>query len=255
MSISVSINKEGKATVWGNPEFNTSKDVLHFKEVVLGKTDTEVTCYGILTSASVGVSCAKNKDWKPDGARITYRVFAKEKQQWDKETSKFVATKVHDDEALLYKVLSDICDRTFPQQTILTGKITPWVNPMLWELDATDTGNAELIKKLTKQLESLDVATAPFELTEAEIAIALEPTTYGNKKGAYTKSETESERLKARETFFKEQLVDLFEYKDVYDLARQIEAAKAKAETINPSELIENSVATTLKLLSIIMGG
>ncbi|MEG4323070.1 MULTISPECIES: hypothetical protein [unclassified Microcoleus] len=254
MSVSVSINKEGKATIWSNPEFNTSKDVLHFKEVVLCKTDTEVTCYGILTSASVGVSCTKDKDWKPGGARVTYRVFAKEKQQWDKETSKFVVTKVHDDEALLYKVLSDVCDRTFPQQTILTGNIVPWVNPYLWELNATDESNVALIKKLTKQLESLDVATAPFELTEAEIVTALEPPTYGNKKGAYIKPETESERLKARETFFKEQLADLFEYKDVYDLACQIESTKSEAAAIPPSELTENSVMTTLKLLSIIMG-
>lgn len=254
MSISVSINKEGKATVWGNPEFNTSKDVLHFKEVVLCKTDTEVTCYGILTSASVGVSCTKDKDWKPGGARVSYRVFAKEKQQWDKEASKFVTTKVHDDEALLYKVLSDVCGR-FPQQTILTGNIVPWVNPYLWELDARDANNVELIKKLTKQLETLHEAVAPFELTEAEIATALEPATPGNKKGTYTKPETESERLKAREIFFKEQLAELFEYKDVYDLACQIEATKANSEVRSPSELIENSVATTLKLLSIIMGG
>ena len=254
MSISISINKEGKASVWGNPDFNTSKDVLHFKEVVLVATETEVTCYGVLTSNSVGVGCSKDKDWKPDGAKVTYRVFAKEKQQWDKEAGKFVTAAVHRDENLLHKILSDVC-KTFPEKAILTGNITPWINPYFWELDAGDESNLPLLQKLTSQVESLRLAIEPFELSETEIATALETSSYSGKKGGtYAKAETESERLNARLVFFKEQLADLFEFTTLYDLAGQVEASKANSGQISPAQMTENSVATTLELLSIIAG-
>ena len=154
---------------------------------------------------------------------------------------------------MLHKVLFDRSGN-IPERTILTGYIVPWVNPYLWELDLTAPANIELARKLTRQLESLDVATAPFELTEAEITAALEANNYSSKKGTYTKPETELERLSARADFLKEQLADLFEFTTLYNLAGQIEATKANSEATSPSQVIENSIQTTIELLSIIMG-
>lgn len=255
MAISASINKDGKVTLWTNPEFNISKDLINFREVVLNATDTEVTCYGILTADCVGVSCSKDKAWKPEGQRVIYRVFKDEKQAWDKEVSKFVTTKVHKDENLLYRVLCDKVN-TYPIGTVFLGNIIPWVNPYLWEIDHKDLDNLSLIERLTKPLESLIPAAEPYELTQSEIASAFEANTFNKKTGTYVKPEIESERLEARFKFLKAQLEDVFQFTTLYDLAGQIEATKTDDSQIcDPTIVIYNSVQTTLDLLRIILGG
>ena len=106
MAINVSINKEGNTTLYANPDYCISTDTIHWQELVLKDIDTEVICYGILSAECRGVSSYKEKDWKPAGKKVTYRVYAQEKQQYDKDTSKYITIDVSKDEALLYKTLS-----------------------------------------------------------------------------------------------------------------------------------------------------
>jgi len=219
--------------------------------LALKVTDTEVTCFGILSSECRGVSSYKDKEWKPAGQKATYRVYAKEKQQWDKDTSKYIKVDVSKDEGLLYKVLSDKAKEG--DDLIFTGNITPWVNPFIYELDATDDANIVMLKKLTSQLAILAVHPGPHELTQAEIAIALDATST-SKKGTYSKPETESEHLQARYDFFQAQLADMFEFTSFYDLAGQIVAMSDGVEQLSPDRILEKSIEKTLELLKIVMG-
>lgn len=251
MAINVSINKEGQTSLYVNPDFCVSTDTIHWKELVLKATDSEIICFGILSAECRGVSHYKEKDWKPEDKRAIYRVYAKEKQQYDKETSKYITVDVSNDEALLYRMLSAKAKELDGE--ILVGNITPWVNPFIYELDATDDANTAMLQKLTSQLVSLTKHPNPHELTQSEIASAID-STFTSKKGTYFKPETESERLLARSNFIHSQLADAFEFTSLYDLAGQIESLKSSSDTLTPTELLENSVKTTFELLRIIMG-
>jgi len=229
MAINASINKEGNATLYVNPEFCVSTDVICWKELAVKVTETEVTCFGILSAECRGVSLYKDKEWKPAGQKATYRIYAKEKQQYDRNTNKYITAEVSKDEALLYNRLSAKVKEIDAE--ILIGNIVPWVNPFIYELDATDPANTAMLTKLTGQLISLDVHPGPYELTQAEITTALD-TTFTSKKGTYSKPELEVERLNARYRFFESQLTDMFEFTSIYDLAGQIEALKPSSETL-----------------------
>ena len=251
MTINVSINKEGNTTLYVNTDFIVSTDTIHWQELVLKVTDTEVICFGILSAECRGVSSYKEKDWKPAGKKVTYRVYAQEKQQWDKDTSKYITIDVSKDEALLYKTLSAKAKELDGE--ILAGNITPWVNPFIYELDTTDSQNAAMIQKLINQLTSLTVHPGPHELTQAEIATAFD-STFTSKKGTYSQPEFESERLQARYNFFRAEIEEMFEFTSLDNLAGQIIAVKSGAETATASQLLDDSIETTFELLKIVMG-
>jgi len=252
MSINVSTNKDGQTSLYANPDFCISTDTIHWKELVLKATDTEVICFGILSAECRGVSSFKDKDWKPEGKKVTYRVYSKEKEQWDKNTSKYIVAAVNKDEALLYKMLSAKA-MEFGEK-ILVGNVTPWVNPFIYELDATDVVNLPMIQKLSNQCVQLDLHPEPHELTQSEINALQEST--GTKKGTYSKSETEAERLQARYTFLCSHFEEVFDdCTSLADLGSQIAAAAENAGQLAPDKLLQNSVEKTIELLKIVMGG
>ncbi|MEG4323146.1 MULTISPECIES: hypothetical protein [unclassified Microcoleus] len=225
MAINVSVNKEGCTTLYINSDFIVSTDIIVWQELVLEDKGTEVICYGILSSECRGVSSYKEKEWKPAGKKAFYRVYSKEKQQWDKETNKYITVKVSKDETVLYDKLS--CKAKESVGTILKGSITPWVNPFIYELDASLPSNAPLIQKMTNQLVVVTECPEPHQLTQTEITTAFDSVLV-SKKGTYTAPESESKRLLARYEFFQSQLED-FDYKSLSDLACQIEGLKEDA--------------------------
>jgi len=252
MAINVSINKEGNITLYVNTDFIVSTDIICWQELILKDVGTEVICYGILSSECRGVSSYKDKDWKPEGKKVTYRVYSKDKQQWDKDTSKYITVNVSKDEALIYNRLSYKAKEF--EGKILTGNITPWVNPFIYELDASDTANLPMIQKLTNQIALLTVHTGPYELTQANLDAMIESTAF-TKKGTYSKPETEAERLQARYTFLCSQFEELFTgYDSLADLGTQISATAEGSGSLTSGQLFENSVEKTIELIKIVMG-
>lgn len=180
-----------------------------------------VTCYGILSSASVGVTNFKERTWRADSQIATLKFYRSKKQQWDKESSKFTTVSVCMDEAKLYTILAEHGEAT--EGKVLSGSIKPWINPMYWELGSDSESDIALGERFIKCVLSL-TPVEPKKLKDTDIAAAREQSNKKFGSGGYSKAETTSEKIAANLAFLKAEFSGIIDFRDVRELAQGIEA-------------------------------
>lgn len=229
MTINVSTKKDGK--VFDTLYFNQSEnaDLMTFSELCLTVTDVCVTCIGVLEGL-VNYKNYKDAGWKPEGQKVTFKVYKSKKPEYDRDLRKYKDTEPTESEKHLYELLAN---RALSSSKF-KGRISPWVNPMFFELieqvqKVDDTQKTFLFSqcdKLNTQVVSLEVIPTLTLLAESdlkELADTSASAGEGNKKSysGYSKPETEAEKLQARFLFLKEQLKSAFDFKDLYDYCLQ----------------------------------
>ncbi|XZN93239.1 MAG: hypothetical protein ACM65M_10620 [Microcoleus sp.] len=248
MSISVSTKDNFYVLYFG--ESTVANDRIAWQEVALINNGDTITCYGVLSADSVGLIKYKDKTWYPDGKKAVLKINgSQEKDGWDKEESKFKKVPTPKEELLLYDLLKQIVEQN--PQTCFAGHISPWVNPFYWEFLKEDA-NSPRVHKMREDLVYLCPCTQTL-LTHSEIdafAISVSKTkSYGS-----FKSETESNRIKARMDFLTLQMADVAQFRDLYDLATQIVMASEGSERFTATKILELAIAKTLELTAIILG-
>lgn len=221
MTISASV-KDGAVTLTIYYESLFNMDSVYFDEMVILRNEECVTCYGILSSASVGITNFKERTWRVDSQIATLKFYRSKKQQWDKESSKFVTVSVCMDEAKLYAVLAKYGEAT--EGSVLSGSIKPWINPMYWELGNDSESDIALAERFIKGVLSLSPVESPKKLKDTDIAAAREQSNKKFGPGSYSKAETTSEKIAANLAFLKAEFSGVMEFRSLYELAEQIEA-------------------------------
>jgi hypothetical protein len=221
MTISASL-KDGAVNLTIYYDSLMNNDMVYWKEAALFRNEETVTCYGVLSNASVGVVNFKEKAWRPDFQIAILKFNRAKKQQWDKDAGKFVTVEVCQDEAKLYTIFSKV-EQLFSSQ-ILTGSIKPWINPMYWELGCEQEPEIALAEKIINSTYCLTKAQEPYRLTPSELSVARET---ANKKygfGGYSKGESAAERTASNLAFLRSQFDGIIEFQSVHELAQAIEA-------------------------------
>lgn len=256
MTISVSTNKEGATALYVNNDSLSSVDAIVWHEAVLlhNAVDQTIVCFGFLSDKSVGLINYKNKEWKAEGAKVSFKVYGgKSKRSWDKETQGMKDVVVHQDELHLYQLL-EAAINTEGESSVLTGTISPWVNPYYWDF-AKNPQDKHRADKIDEEIVYFKACASPTLLTSSEIESFSASTNSAKKSySASTKQESEAERIKARMDFLTIQLSDACEFKSLYDLASQIVSIAEGAEQLSADKLLELSLAKSVDLISLILG-
>lgn len=254
MTISVSTNKENNTSLYINDSLS-SVDTIVWNEVVILPSDESITCWGILSGSSVGLTNYKNKEWKPEGSKASLKIYGtKIKQAYNKEAGKYQDTPVHEDELHLFSLLKQISD--VHGDCHLKGFISPWVNPYYYDF-AKDPADAARAKKINNEIVSLSPIVGVGTLTDSEIdtfkfALGATKKAYGS--NGYSKGETEAERLAARMVFFTTQLSEVCEFKNLYDLSNQLVSIREDSEKLSADKMLEQSTTLALDLVKLILG-
>jgi hypothetical protein len=253
MTISVSTNKEGATSLYVN-DLLSSVDSIVWHELVIIPGDELITCYGILSGASVGLTNYKNKEWLPEGNKVSLKVYGgKTKQAYNKEAGKYQDTPVTKDELHLYSLLRQELDTHGGCR--LKGFISPWVNPYYWEFSVNPV-DAPRAKKINDETVSLSPIVGQGVLTDGEID-AFKATVGVAKKaysGSYSKGETEADRLAARMSFFATQMGEICEFKGLYDLSNQIVGIRQESANMSHDKMLEVTIAQTIEFTKLILG-
>ncbi|MGB7708792.1 MAG: hypothetical protein WBL95_04460 [Microcoleus sp.] len=221
MTISASV-KDGTISLLVYYESLNNTDSVYFEEMVILRNEECVTCYGVLSSASVGVVNFKERTWRPDSQIVTLKFHRKQKQQWDKDSNKFVTAAVVMDEAKIYSLLMKYGEAT--EGKVLCGSIKPWINPMYWELGTDSESDIALAERFIKTVFSLTPVEFRKKLKDTDIASAREQANKKFGSGGYSKSENTSEKIAANLAFLRAEFNGIFEFKNVRELAEGIEA-------------------------------
>jgi hypothetical protein len=254
MTINFSTNKDGNNSLYINHESLSSTDSIYWDEAVIFRDVDKITIFGVISSASKGIVCFKEKSWRPDFQECTLKVYAQKKQQWDSPTSKFITVDVCKEEAHLYLVLQEI-QKNNGSDTILKGTLNPWLNPYFWEL-GTDETSVNISAQFVGNLCRLTPHSSPKRLQSEKIEQARG---VSNKKTGgsfgYQKGESELERLSIRYEWLHSQFKDLYEYNSLYDLAQQIEAAQngSLLTSLGWEQTLCNVTKTLLELIKLVM--
>lgn len=253
MAISVSTKKDGSTSLYINDTLS-SVDKIVWHELVIIASNELITCYGILSNASVGLVNYKNKEWGPENSKVSFNVYGgKTKEAYNKDAGKYQETLVSRDELQLFSLLKQVSDTH--NECHLKGFISPWINPYYYDF-AKDPTDALRAKKIIDDTVSLSPIVGLGILTESEIdtfkASLGAVKKYGS--GNYSKGETESERLAARLAFFTAQMADACEFKSLYDLSGQLVSIREESDKLSTDQLTEKSIALTIKFLELILG-
>lgn len=255
MTISVSTNKDGRTSLYVNDSLS-SVDKIVWNEFVIIASDEAITCYGILSSTSVGLTNYKNKEWLPGGSKASFKVYgSKTKQSYNKDVGKYQDTPVTQDELHLFSLLKRESDTHGDCR--LEGFISPWINPYYYDF-AKNPADAGRAKKINDETVWLTPIVKPGILTDDEIetfksTLGATAKKYGS--GSYLKGETESERLAARLTFFTTQMAEVCEFKSLYDLSSQLVSIREGSDKLSPDQLTEGTINQTIEFLKLILGG
>jgi hypothetical protein len=226
MTISVS-SKDGLINLSIYYESLNITDSIHWDEVVLLRNEEAVTCFGIISSASIGLVNFKDKTWRPDFQLTKVKFCRSNRQQWNKDTSKFETVPVCQDEAKLYQILCGFGEKS--NNAVLSGPIKPWINPMYWELGCETETDIALGERFTKSVYNLVAAKTPYRLTDAQIATAREASNKKYGSGGYSKAEATSDKIAANLAFLKTEFEGIVDFKNVYELAQGIEGLSSLA--------------------------
>jgi hypothetical protein len=222
MTISATV-KDDNVNLYVYYESLSNTDSVYWKEVALFRNEETITCYGILSSASVGVVNFKEKTWRPDFQIAILKFNRAKRQQWDKDAGKFVTVEVCQDEAKLYAIFSKV-EQLFSNQ-ILTGSIKPWINPMYWDLGCEQESEIALAEKIINSTSSLSKAQEPCRLTPSDLSAAREAANKKYGSGGYSKGESTADKTASNLAFLRAQFDGITKFQSIHELAQAIEAS------------------------------
>ncbi|MCC3569532.1 MAG: hypothetical protein JGK32_30365 [Microcoleus sp. PH2017_31_RDM_U_A] len=200
-------------------------DTIGVKEMIAHVTPDSVDMCMILSASTTGV-ITKEKGFLPAGVKCNLSFRKDKKQVYDQDSKKYVEAPVSKNENYLFVVLKQYFENN--PATGYTGVIKPWLNPYFWKLIDKNTEQSSIMAEEFKDgLFNLEPLTSNLAiLTEDDKNKLTASFGSGNayNKGAYTKAESEAEKLQARLAFLKAQTSCLFEWQTLGELALIIRA-------------------------------
>ncbi|MCC3639077.1 MAG: hypothetical protein JGK13_32930 [Microcoleus sp. PH2017_37_MFU_D_B] len=182
-----------------SPERLTVADTIAVTEMIVSLSPDSLDMTMILNASCVGIE-SRDKGFKAENSKCNLSFKREKKQQYSVEQKKYEEVAVSKDENYLFVILSDFFVKN--PAVGYTGQILPWINPFFWELiDQNTAASSAMAGTMKDKIFSLS-----------------------NNKGAYTKAESEAEKLQARVAFLKAQTSCLFDWQTLGELALIIRA-------------------------------
>ncbi|MCC3428510.1 MAG: hypothetical protein JGK12_32570 [Microcoleus sp. PH2017_01_SCD_O_A] len=184
-----------------SPERLTVADTIAVTEMIVSLSPDSLDMTMILNASCVGIE-SRDKGFKAENSKCNLSFKREKKQQYSVEQKKYEEVAVSKDENYLFVILSDFFVKN--PAVGYTGQILPWINPFFWELiDQNTAASSAMAGTMKDKIFSLS---------------------FSNNKGAYTKAESEAEKLQARVAFLKAQTSCLFDWQTLGELALIIRA-------------------------------
>ncbi|MCC3445782.1 MAG: hypothetical protein JGK01_29940, partial [Microcoleus sp. PH2017_03_ELD_O_A] len=206
-----------------SPERLTVADTIAVTEMIVSLSPDSLDMTMILNASCVGIE-SRDKGFKAENSKCNLSFKREKKQQYSVEQKKYEEVAVSKDENYLFVILSDFFVKN--PAVGYTGQILPWINPFFWELiDQNTAASSAMAGTMKDKIFSLSPLPALNYLTEEDkTKLVAGANQFSNNKGAYTKAESEAEKLQARLAFLKAQTSCLFEWQTLGELALIIRA-------------------------------